>query len=84
MAHAPKMTPEVDLKAPETKKISVHVSPEIDAILQQISEERSSTKSESVRIAIKLLGVALDASRNGQQLAVVDEDGQVTTKIVGI
>ncbi len=72
-------------KSNRTKiRLTVDVSPELNQTLDQLAENAHLTKSEVLRRAIALMKVAAQAHEKGQKLALISQDQQATTEIVGI
>ena len=65
-------------------RLTVDVSPELNQTLDQLAENAHLTKSEILRRAIALMKVAAQAHEKGQKLALIAQDQQAMTEIVGI
>jgi predicted transcriptional regulator len=65
-------------------RLSLIVSPELNATLERLAERAHATKSDILRKAIALFDVAAEAKENDQRLAILDRDGKVVKEIVGI
>jgi predicted transcriptional regulator len=65
-------------------RLSLIVSPELNATLEKLAEKAHSTKSDVLRKAIALFDVAAEAKEKAQRLAILDGDGKVVKEIVGI
>lgn len=65
-------------------KLSLHISPRMNELIEQMADENGSTKSDLLRKAISLLQVASKAKRDGNGIGVIDHDRRVLTEIVGI
>ena len=66
-------------------KLSVEVSQELDATLEQLAKDVHGTKSDVLRKGIALLQVAVEAKKQGQKFGVADSTGkQLEREIVGI
>ncbi len=68
----------------ETIRLSLDLSPELNATLEDLSQRMHTTKSEVLRKAIALVNVAADAKEHGNRLAITDADRKVVTEIVGL
>jgi len=65
-------------------RMSLNISPELAEKLEKMSEESHSSKSDILRKAIFLMDIAIDSKKEGNQLAVVNKDGQKVSGILGI
>lgn len=65
-------------------KLSLSVSPELNATLESIAQENGSTKSDVLRKALALLEVASEAKKEGHRIGILTKDRQVLTEIVGL
>ena len=65
-------------------KLSLFVSPQLNATLESLAEANGSTKSDVLRKALALLEVAAEAKRDGHRIGIVSKDRQVLTEIVGV
>ncbi len=65
-------------------RLTVDVSPELNATLTKLAQEGHITKSEILRRAITLMEVAVSARERGQKIALVDQETPVNTEIVGV
>jgi predicted transcriptional regulator len=54
-------------------RLSLDVSPELNALLEDLAHETHSTKSEVLRKAIALINIAVEAKEHGQRLYVSAE-----------
>jgi predicted transcriptional regulator len=69
----------------ERVRLSVDVSPELDAMLEQLAKDVHGTKSDVLRKGIALLQVAVDAKKQGQKFGVADPNTkQLEREIIGI
>ncbi|TAK77402.1 MAG: DNA-binding protein, partial [Gammaproteobacteria bacterium] len=55
-------------------KMSLHLSPETNETLEQLSENNHMTKSELLRKALALMEVALKNKEKGNHLVIVDKN----------
>lgn len=66
-------------------RLNLEVSPELSERLEEIARELGTSKSDAVRKAITLLGVAADAKEHGRKLYVSENPPVGTSQeIVGI
>ena len=68
----------------EKIRLSLDLSPEANAILEELAEQAGGTKSDVLRKAIVLIEVAFEAKKNGKKFGVVDSSGCLATEIVGL
>jgi hypothetical protein len=73
-------------KKAERVRLSLEVSPEFNELLESLIEGTGSTnKSEVLRKAISLMGVAVEAKKSGEKLYISDEPPPGRSReIVGI
>ncbi|MYN40411.1 DNA-binding protein [Duganella sp. FT109W] len=64
--------------------IHLSVSPELNALLEQLAVAGSCTKSEVLRKAIALYDVAFEAKLQKNRLGILDQNKQLLTEIVGL
>lgn len=67
-----------------TVKMSLHLSPETNDTLEQLSEDNHMTKSELLRKALALIEVALKNKEKGNHLIIVDKNDEKVSEIVGL
>ena len=65
-------------------RISLDVPGRVDDDLERYAAQAGTTKSDILRKAIGLIGVAVEAKANGQKLGVLDANRQLITEIVGL
>lgn len=65
-------------------RLSLAVSPELDALLEDLAKKTRSSKSEVLRKAIVLMGVAVTAKEEGKKFGVADQDQPLAKEIVGL
>lgn len=68
----------------ESVRLSVVVSPELNARLEKLAEAEHSTKTEILKKAIALFDVAHDAKAQDKRLGIFDKDKQLEVEIVGL
>ena len=68
----------------EKVRLSLDISPELNALLEQLASETGGTKSDVLRKAIALMEVAVDAKRRGLKLGLAEKDQTLTTEIIGL
>lgn len=72
------------MKKKDTIRMSLEVSPETYAIIQQLEEATHKTKSDILRGGIVLMKVAVDARKSGKKFGIAEQDQQLSTEFVGI
>ena len=65
-------------------RLSLIVSPELNATLEELAEKSHSSKSEILRKALALFDVASAAKQKDQKIGILDQDDKVLKEIVGI
>lgn len=66
-------------------KLSLHLSPDTNEILEQLCKENHYTKSDLLRRAIALIQVALKYKRKGDHhLIVVNDNDEKVSEIIGL
>ena len=70
--------------ATATVKMSLHLSNQTNDLLEQMCDDNQLTKSEFIRRAIALMGVAMNYKKKGGHLVVLDEKDNKMTEITGL
>ena len=65
-------------------RLSLTVSPELNARLEQLASAGCTTKTEILRKAIALYDIVAEAKTDKKRLGILDQDKHLLTKIVGI
>ncbi|SJM91326.1 conserved hypothetical protein [Crenothrix polyspora] len=65
-------------------RLSLAVSPELNARLEQLAASGCTTKTEILRKAIALYDVVAEAKTEKRRFGILDEDKHLLTEIVGI
>ncbi len=65
-------------------RLSLVVSGELNARLEEIAVASHATKSDILRKALALYDVVADAKQNKNRLGIFDKDKNLLTEIVGI
>jgi len=68
----------------EKVRLSLDISVEANALLEQLAEQIGGTKSEVLRKAIALMEVAVEAKRQGKKFGIADKDQELRTEIIGL
>lgn len=65
-------------------RLSLAVSPELNARLDKLASSSHTTKSEILRKAIALFDVVAEAKLEKKRFGILDQNKQLLTEIVGI
>lgn len=68
----------------EKVRLSLDISPELNALLESLAAATGGTKSDVLRKAIALMEVAVDAKRRGLKLGLAEKDQPLVTEIIGL
>jgi predicted transcriptional regulator len=71
-------------KEKEKVRLSLDISPELNALLESLAAKTGGTKSDVLRKAIALMEVAVDAKRRGLKLGLAEKDQPLATEIIGL
>jgi Arc/MetJ-type ribon-helix-helix transcriptional regulator len=75
---------EVELETLERIRMSLDLTPAMKAIIDDLARQEGASRSEVLRRAIALLKAIKDAQKKGEQPVLVDREGHVTARLVGI
>lgn len=67
-----------------TIKMSLHLSPKTNDVLEELCKQNHLTKSEFIRKSIALMQVALKNKEKGNYLVVVNNNGEKQGEIIGL
>ncbi len=67
-----------------TVKMSLHLSPETNDMLEQLSQDNHLTKSDLLRKSLALMQVALKNKKMGNHLVVLNDKGEKEGEIIGL
>ncbi|OGT42004.1 MAG: hypothetical protein A3F42_04375 [Gammaproteobacteria bacterium RIFCSPHIGHO2_12_FULL_37_34] len=67
-----------------TVKMSLHLSPETNDMLEQLSQDNHLTKSDLLRKSLALMQVALKNKKKGNHLVVLNDKGEKEGEIIGL
>ena len=67
-----------------TARFNVVLSDDLNNEIDQVVENTTNSKSEVIRKALQLYLAAQEAKKKGLSLGIVDDNGQLKTKIVGL
>ncbi|HCI5685034.1 TPA: ribbon-helix-helix protein, CopG family [Klebsiella variicola subsp. variicola] len=68
-------------------RLSVTLSPEMEALIQKVSSKRGISRAQAVRRAFALLQISEEQMENGRELGIIkDEGGEIKAvgKIAGL
>jgi hypothetical protein len=65
-----------------TKRLNINLSERAHTELQSLSTETNRSVTELIRLAVGLLKITLEASREGHRLVITTKDGQALREIV--
>jgi len=68
----------------ESIRLSLSISPELNARLDNLAQSGHTTKSEVLRKAIALFDVAAQAKAENNRLGVLDQNKRLVSEIIGI
>ena len=68
----------------DTVRLSLELSTELNAKLEEIARRAHTSKSEVLRRSLGLYDVALEAKADGLRLGLADRDRKFVTEIVGL
>jgi predicted transcriptional regulator len=64
--------------------MSLDVTPEMKRVIDDLAERGHATQAQVMRQAIALLKTVKDAESKGEKPALIDEEGRVTARLVGV
>ena len=64
-------------------RVSLDISPELYAKLQEMARDIQGTKSDVLRKSLALMDVAIQARKDGKKIGIADRTEQLTTEIIG-
>jgi hypothetical protein len=67
-----------------TVKMSLHLSPKTNEMLEQLCEDNHMTKSDILRKSLALMQVVMKYKKKGNHLVVVDDNDNKLSEIVGL
>ena len=67
-----------------TQRMTITLSSELSQKLQELASKDGISKSDAIRKALKLLDLVKREESKGESIAFVDEENNITTKVVGI
>ena len=65
-------------------RLSLAVSPELNARREQLASAGHTSKSESLRKAVALFDIAAEARSEKKRIGILDQNKQLLTEIVGL
>ncbi len=67
-----------------TVKMSLHLSPETNNMLEELSRDNHLTKSDLLRKSLALMQVALKNKKKGNHLVLLNDKGEKEGEIIGL
>jgi hypothetical protein len=67
-----------------TVKMSLHLSPKTNEMLEQLCEDNHMTTSDILRKSLALMQVVMKYKKKGNHLVVVDDNDNKVSEIVGL
>ena len=67
-----------------SSRLSFNVSPEAEALLNQIADDSCLTMNDVLRRAVALLDVAYHAKKDGNRLGIFDADRKLITEYTNV
>ncbi len=67
-----------------TVKLSLELSLDVNAKLEDFARRAHTTKSEVLRRSLGLYDIAAEAKEDGNKLGLLDKDRQVITEIISV
>lgn len=71
-------------KSKEKVRLSLDMSPEMNALLEKLATLTGGTKSDVLRKAVALMDVAVEGKQRGLKFGLADKEQTLTTEIVGL
>jgi len=68
----------------EKVHLSLHVSPELNQVLETLATDTHTTKSDVLRKAIALMEAAVSAKQHNLKVGILNEDDDLVREIVGL
>ena len=65
-------------------RMSLELSPEANALLEQLAEDIHGSKSEVLRRALALMEVAVRARKEGHPFGIANKGQKLATEVIGI
>ena len=69
---------------PKPPRVSVDLSPQLSARLEQIASKHHLGKMDIMRRAFALFDVVAQATERGERFGIFDKDGKLVREIVGL
>ena len=71
-------------ESPERIRLTVEINTEMKNLIDALVEQTGSSRAEILRRSIALLKTVKDAESSGEYPALIDGDGNVRAKLVGV
>jgi predicted transcriptional regulator len=65
-------------------RMSLDVTPEMKEVIDSLARQQHATQAQVMRQAIALLKTVKDAETKGESPALIDKEGHVTARLVGV
>jgi hypothetical protein len=65
-------------------RLNLQVSTELNRVLEQLSEDTGSSRSDVIRQALALMKVAHEGKKEGRHLGLVEDPKRLDTEIIGL
>ena len=66
-----------------TIRLTVDVSPDLNALIEELAKSSHTSKSEVLRRSIALMDFAQKAEREGKKVGAASQDQELATEVVG-
>lgn len=65
-------------------RVNLQISPELNAVIQNISDDSGVNRTDVIRQALALMKVAHDAKKKGKHIGISSDASRLDTEIVGL
>ena len=69
---------------PEKARLTLDVTPAMKREIENLAAASGTTQAEVLRLAVALLKTVKDAKAEGETPALIDREGHVTARLVGV
>lgn len=69
---------------PQVVSLSLNMSPELNAKLEKMSADSHTDKTDILKKAIFLLDIAMDNTKRGNKIAILDQENHKVGDITGV
>ena len=74
----------IPTEAPNRVRLTIELSTSLNQTLEAMADESGVSKADIIRKALALIEAATTATKEGNQIGIINRDGQVVTRIVGL